>query len=183
MRGIVHLVTFVLSTTILGAQNYPCNYKVSLGITASMIDNPDTVCAIWLRDRREIKKIHLFTNAKVLWADYRGISKLPNEIVKLTELQSIELNLNKIRKLPENFGNLKNLTDLDLQANKIKCLPESFKELNNLENLNLSLNNLKSCEVLLEMTNLQSVNLFGNPLKSEFIKRLRQELPNCTIIF
>lgn len=146
-----------------------------------MLQYPDTVCALWLREKHEFKKVYLFENVKVVWADFQGIKKIPDEFMDCTRLESIELISNKLRKLPKDFGKLKNLEALDLTANKLKCLPESFEELKNLTYLNLSWNNIKSCDVLLKLKNLKTLYIHGNPLDPEFLIQLRKTLPDCVI--
>ncbi|MCP4442354.1 MAG: hypothetical protein GY810_25895, partial [Aureispira sp.] len=63
--------------------------------------------------------------------------QLPNSIGKLSQLQKLQLNSNKLERLPTTF---RQLTQLDLSNNQLGSLPEDFHLLLNIEILDLSNN-------------------------------------------
>ncbi|MCG8409681.1 MAG: hypothetical protein MI739_00155, partial [Bacteroidales bacterium] len=67
---------------------------------------------------------------------------LPKEIIKLRNLNSLELSWNKLNSLPNNISKLKNIQSLYLNKNDFDRFPNQILYLNNLKRLNLSENNL-----------------------------------------
>jgi Leucine-rich repeat (LRR) protein len=94
------------------------------------------------------------------------LTKLPESLGKLTNLQSLNLSNNQLVTLPEWFPGLQSLQVLNLSNNRLETLPESLVNLNNLQSLNLTNNQLTSLpEGLGEIANLESLHLFSNELK------------------
>ncbi|XP_039639389.1 leucine-rich repeat-containing protein 18 [Perca fluviatilis] len=73
-----------------------------------------------------------------------GITIFPKCLLKLTNLDELDLSRNLIQKLPNNIGNFSSLRWLDLHSNKLESVPESIGNLVGLTHLNLSNNRLIS---------------------------------------
>ncbi|XP_044228584.1 leucine-rich repeat-containing protein 18 [Thunnus albacares] len=96
-----------------------------------------------------------------------GITVFPKCLLKLTNVDELDLSRNLIQKLPENIGNFSSLRWLDLHSNKLESVPESIGNLVGLTHLNLSNNRLTSAALpstLGLLTNLKSLNLGMNQL-------------------
>lgn len=106
-----------------------------------------------LSQLKNLKTLDL-TNSSVLdW------TKAIKELAKVRNLETLVLKGCLIKELPENIGSLKNVKHLELNANELTTLPNSFFKLKQLE----------------------SLNLYGNPLDEATIKRLKKAFPNCEI--
>jgi Leucine-rich repeat (LRR) protein len=111
------------------------------------------------------------------------IQVIPRDIKRLKKLRILELSLNQIRELPEELGSLNELRALDLTDNGISNI-DCVTRLQNLEELSLfgcaltklpkDIGNLKK---------LKYLGIKGNPIDAGELKRIRQSLPNCEIIF
>ncbi|MEJ6484218.1 COR domain-containing protein [Nostoc punctiforme UO1] len=97
----------------------------------------------------------------------KGLTTLPPEFEKLTNLQSLDLSSNQLSSLPPEFEKLTNLQSLDLSSNQLSSLPPEFEKLTNLQSLYLGSNQLSSLPPEFEkLTNLQSLYLGSNQLSS-----------------
>ena len=114
-----------------------------------------------------------------------GLSELPPEIGKLTNLKTLvlgrwdkensEILSNNLRTLPDEIGQLTELRSLFLYDNQFAELPEAIGKLSELRSLHLSCNQLKELpEFLGQLTNLRSLHLSCNQLKElpEFLGQL-----------
>lgn len=95
------------------------------------------------------------------------IKKLPESIEKFQKLRWLDIHSNYLEKLPETIGQLQNLLYLNLCNNKLNAssLPMEIGQLENLRYLNLGMNNfetLPSC--LAGLKELQELGLFDNKL-------------------
>lgn len=96
-----------------------------------------------------------------------GIITFPKCLLKLSNVDELDLSRNMIQKLPEDIGRLSSLRWLDLHSNKLESLPESIGDLVGLTHLNLSNNCLTSAGLpssLGSLTDLKSLNLGLNQL-------------------
>ena len=73
-----------------------------------------------------------------------GLRVLPNALIQLTELQSLNLSNNRLTSLPNSFGRLTQLQWLDLHNNMLTALPHLLGRLTQLQTLDLSNNELES---------------------------------------
>ncbi|XP_034408327.1 leucine-rich repeat-containing protein 18 [Cyclopterus lumpus] len=96
-----------------------------------------------------------------------GITIFPKCVLKLTNVDELDLSRNLIQKLPDNIGSFWSLRLLDLHSNKLESVPESIGNLVGLTHLNLSNNRLISGglpSTLGSLTSLKSLNLGMNQL-------------------
>ncbi|XP_026164861.1 leucine-rich repeat-containing protein 18 [Mastacembelus armatus] len=96
-----------------------------------------------------------------------GITIFPKCLLKLTNVDELDLSRNLIQKLPDTIGNFLSLRWLDLHSNKLESVPESIGNLVGLTHLNLSNNHLTSAglpSTVGFLTSLKSLNLGMNHL-------------------
>ena len=107
------------------------------------------------------------TNLQFLYLYNNQLSSLPAEIVQLTNLQTLNLVGNQLSSLPVEFGQLTNLQTLYLNSNQLSSLPAEFGQLTNLQFLYLGSNQLSSLPAEFgQLTNLQTLYLNSNQLSS-----------------
>jgi Leucine-rich repeat (LRR) protein len=106
-------------------------------------------------------------NTERVMLDHKGLTELPESIVRLVNLRVLELSNNKITLLPESIAELVNLETLFLNSNLLSILPESIGKLINLKGLFLN-NNLLTVlpESIGKLSNLQYLDLYYNQLNS-----------------
>ncbi|KAK9541605.1 hypothetical protein VZT92_001636 [Zoarces viviparus] len=95
------------------------------------------------------------------------ITIFPKCLLKLTNVDELDLSRNLIEKLPDDIGNFSSLTWLDLHSNKLESVPESIGNLVGLTHFNLSNNRLISAglpSTLGSLISLKSLNLGMNQL-------------------
>jgi len=97
----------------------------------------------------------------------KGLSVLPPEIGKLTNLTKLYLGGNQLSALPPEIGKLTNLTKLDLRGNHLSALPPEIGKLTNLAMLDLRGNHLSALPPEIgKLTNLAMLDLRGNHLSA-----------------
>ena len=95
-----------------------------------------------------------------------GITILPSEIGKLTELRSFTINDNDLTTLPKEIFNLTKLTVLEIKNNDLISLPPGIRKLTRLQKLDLRNNELaKLPREIGELKSLVKLQLWGNELK------------------
>lgn len=136
--------------------------------------------------------------------EHNEIESLPSSIGNMSALKDLNLSANDLKEIPQELGNIKNLQILDLCVNSILKLPESMMKLQQLEVLELYLNELSQlpewiCELsrlkklslyqnkiadipwdvskLKQLTDLEELDLVGNPLNEDCKRRLREVFP------
>lgn len=124
--------------------------------------------------------IKLLSNLKVLCLDGNKIEKIPNDLVHLTQLQSLLLRKNQINDLPEGVPGPSHaeLTLFHISSNKLRRLPMSLVKCPALERIYANgneISDLPSLELILtlkycNLSNNKIVNIssafaerFGNP--------------------
>lgn len=137
----------------------------------------------------------------------KKLAEFPVEILRLTNLQSLNLSKNRIKTIPSQINELKNLQELDVSRNKIYMLPPEIGELKNLVRLNLNRNVITALpESIGNLAELEFLEMWDNELKElpdeiRYLKhlktfelrgilfseseqmRVRQLLPNTVIRF
>jgi len=87
---------------------------------------------------------HLWEEAAQLDNRYGYVTKIPDNISKLKNLETLNLNSNAIREISPQIGTLVNLKTLMLAFNRITSLPEEIAQLKQLNELNLRANPLQN---------------------------------------
>jgi Leucine-rich repeat (LRR) protein len=121
-----------------------------------------------LRDMKLTKlpeAIASLTNLQRLNLNNNQLTELPKAIAFLTQLQVLDLSNNKLRKLPNAIASFTQLQVLDLSNNKLRKLPETIASLTQLQVLYLHNNQLTELpEALASLTQLQQLYLHNNQL-------------------
>jgi internalin A len=103
-----------------------------------------------------------------------GLTVLPAEIGKLTNLISLDLSNNQLTTLPAEIGLLTNLVELNLAENHLSSLPAEIGRLTKLPTLNLDYNQLASLPA--EIGNL--INLTSLSIRKNRLRVLPREIGN-----
>ncbi len=107
------------------------------------------------------------TNLRSLYLSGNQLSSLPPEFVQLTNLQILDLRNNQLSSLPPEFEKLTSLQTLYLRSNQLSSLPPEFEKLTNLQTLYLENNQLSSLPPKFgQLSNLQTIYLENNQLSS-----------------
>ncbi|MGK7958455.1 MAG: COR domain-containing protein, partial [Crocosphaera sp.] len=102
---------------------------------------------------------------KALDLSFRGLTYLPPEIGKLTNLNTLYLSGNQLASIPAEISELTNLMKLDLRYNQLISLPVEISNVSNLISLDLRHNQLKNLYPEIDkLTNLTLLNLWSNKL-------------------
>lgn len=128
-------------------------------------------------DRSEIPtELFSFINLKNLTISARkgfypnnskaNISKIPEAIGTLTELESLFIQDTKIEYLPESIGKLIHLKNLNVSNNQLKRLPYSLLQLRQLELCWLSDNQLVEIPANINTPKLRNIDLKDNQLRT-----------------
>lgn len=98
------------------------------------------------------------------------LTALPHGFERLSALKRLNLSMNQLTSLPDSFGNLVELESLEISQNQLSTLPDSFGQLTGLQSLDLSINRLNSLpESFGQLEALRELSIHRNRLA---------ELPN-----
>lgn len=101
-------------------------------------------------------------------ASYNDLEYLPTNMgLKLSNLQTLLIYLNKLRYLPTSICEMRSLRHLDVHFNELHGLPHNFGKLTNLEILNLSSNFSDMTELpqsFGDLINLKQLDLSNNQI-------------------
>ncbi len=95
-------------------------------------------------------------NLETLEMEYCDIKELP-EVLDMPKLQKFNLQNNELKSLPDAFFKLTSLEDLVLQTNKISIIQEGFKNLNNLTEFNIFDNPIKNVPTNIAYQSLDAI--------------------------
>lgn len=99
--------------------------------------------------------------------DNNSIYQIPDEISKLSNLETININQNSVSHISPEIGKLNKLKELHLRNNSLNSIPKEIGMLENLEILDLSFNNLTEIpKEIYQLKKLKQLNLFANNLVS-----------------
>ncbi|KIC77117.1 hypothetical protein DB41_DA00030 [Neochlamydia sp. TUME1] len=106
-------------------------------------------------------------NIKALDLSEAGLTYLPQEIGRLSQLQTLYLRENQLTSLPVEIGQLSKLRKLNLSENQLTSLPVEIGQLSQLRKLYLSENQLTSLPVEIgQLSQLRKLYLSENQLTS-----------------
>ncbi len=110
-------------------------------------------------------EIGRLTNLTALYLHNNQLTSLPAQMANLTNLTLLSLNNNQLTELPAQIGKLRNLTTLKLTENQLTELPVQIGRLKNLTELWLQDNQLTGLPAEIgQLTNLTNLYLFMNQL-------------------
>ncbi|WP_081415717.1 leucine-rich repeat domain-containing protein [Aquimarina latercula] len=107
----------------------------------------------------------------------KGLEKIPNDIVKLVNLEYLRLHHNKFEKIPDFIFKMKTIKVLEIGGNRLNVIPEEIGQMTGLEYLGLKANGLTTLPKSIgNLTNLKYLDLDFNPLITlpESLKKLTQ---------
>lgn len=129
-----------------------------------------------------------YDSIKVLKLNSLNLNKLPEQVLLLKNLESLDLRDNKLSNLPSEIGNLTNLEFLGLSGNELSGLPSEIGNLTNLKFLYLDVDFLKEIPSgIRNLTRLENLYLGVNKLytprsKAENMQvQLKEWLPGCDV--
>lgn len=112
-----------------------------------------------------------------------GLRSLPRNFY-FNEMESIDLSNNDLSELTAVFFRMRELRILQLSGNEISSIPSQIGLLRRLRTLDLSDNRLEKLPKSLgRLKKLEHLDLTGNDLSYEEVERLREKLPNTTIVY
>lgn len=94
------------------------------------------------------------------------LTEVPRHLIGLTQLRILDLSRNRIIGINPEFGRLSQLQLLFMECNSIMGVPSSFSNLTALQKVRLSNNMIESVPDLSLLTNLQTLKLADNRLKT-----------------
>ena len=104
-----------------------------------------------------------------------GLSEIPDELFKLTDLQELVIIDNLLTALPPKISKLKNLTRLNLFYNELTELPPEIGQLAQLTHLDISCNNLVSLpDEIANLKKLEYLDLRFNklPISNQILEQV-----------
>lgn len=185
------IFTFCLSG-FLPAQNQLLD-SVSLALyneftnLKEALQQPDQVVKLSLRKQglKEFpKEVLKLKNLQYLDLSKNKIESLPDSIVQLKQLQVLIVSKNDLMALPNNIGELSNLRYFKAGQNKIARIPFSFGKLSKLEYLDFWDNELDYFpESMNKLSNLEVMDLRNILISQENQNYIQGLLPNTKIFF
>jgi hypothetical protein len=98
----------------------------------------------WNKLTRLPESIGILSNLNVLYLDNNELTLLPESIGQLVNLRRLWLNHNNLMSLPESIGRLRALKELWVHCNQLTSLPDAIGRLKNLRALRFRGNRLIS---------------------------------------
>ena len=130
--------------------------------------NPCQSCSSSYEQLANCLRLHLQTwdEQDELDLESSNIISLPDELMQLTSLQTLNLYNNQLTSIPDNLGYwLTNLLHLLLNCNHLTSIPDSLGHLDRLETLDLCGNRLTTVpDSLGQLNSLETLDLIGNQL-------------------
>jgi Leucine-rich repeat (LRR) protein len=112
----------------------------------------------------------------------KGLNHLPESIVQLKYLKTLDLRNNNLTELPDSIGNLEFLEELILHDNALKSIPESIGNLKSLILLHLDNNSLTSLpDTICNLKTWYPIGLSNNKIASLSEKILKMCIPPAKV--
>jgi len=106
------------------------------------------------------------------------LSEVPPEVLKMTNVNVLEMNQMRLIEIPDTLTGLSALTRLSFASNAIKHIPISIAQLTNLTELEFNHNGVTALlPELHTLTSLVWLNVFANPIKTPPFEIVRLVLP------
>jgi hypothetical protein len=112
------------------------------------------------------ESISKMTNLNAITFKSNKIVAVPPMIGQLPKLKALNLSFNAITKIPNEIGQIKTLTSLNFAWNQIAEIPPALKELKSLQFLWLDKNLLKEIPEFISELNLSTLSLAENQLST-----------------
>ena len=146
------------------------NFELKLLVNLVSLDlNHGQIKTFVLENCLDLKTLDLHKNELI---------EFPQSILKLTNLESLNLRWNKLSQIPKEFSQLENLKYLDLCENKLIEFPTAIFMLLKLKTLGLNENQITKIFILdSKLENLKKLDLSGN-----FIIEIHLQLPKLKIL-
>jgi len=141
----------------------------------------------WRRDTdmKEIPKeiINLSkSDITTLNFEFCSITKIHRNVSRLPKIKNFIINHNLLNSLPTGFSDM-NINTLEINNNKIEEFPLEILKLKNLKWLDISNNQLKDIpEELFFLNSLTMLYINGNHISNNRIEELKMKYPNVDII-
>jgi hypothetical protein len=101
-----------------------------------------------------------------IWIPFNLIQEIPDTLMQLTTLISLNLYGNEILKIPDSISNLKKLEQLYVGSNKIEEFPEALCECTNLIHLEIGKNKIKNIpDKISNLKKLKNLDLCQNEIE------------------
>jgi internalin A len=112
-------------------------------------------------------EIGRLSNLEVLTLSRNELTSLPAEIGRLSKLRSLLLTGNRLTSIPPEIASLSSLTNLVLSGNFLTSLPNEFSQLSSLVSLDLSDNEFEAVPLeIIPLSKLRILKLSRNKLKT-----------------
>lgn len=130
------------------------------------------------------KIVQTVSYGKSLDLSGKNLGKVPGDIFKRTDLESLDLSDNNLTgAIPAEIRFLKNLRMLNLSNNNMTGLPAELGQLSKLEVLDVSNNSLTGLPLELgNLAQLKTFNLSGNDYSAYDLNLIKQKLVNTEIV-
>ena len=187
---IVLILLFVLTTKFTNAQNQLLDSLTLDTLTGftnlqEALKNPDAVVKLVLRKQHlksfpiEILKLK---NLQYLDISKNSISELPDSINLLSNLQYFACSKTGLKRLPKEIGKLTNLVYINFNQNDLESLPPQIGNLEKLEMLDLWSNNFEEYpSSLANLKALKVIDLRNILISDEVQANLQKMLPKAIV--
>jgi Leucine-rich repeat (LRR) protein len=192
MKSFIVTIFFILVSFFAGAQERLLD-SMELAMhpeytsLEEALKDPDAVLKLSLR-KQKLKKfpkeVLRLKNLQYLDLSRNKIKELDDSIVYLANLQYLIVSRTGLERLPVKIGLMKNLKHLNVNQNEIQMLPFSFGDLENLEVADLWSNNLDYFpESMSKMKNLRWMDLRNILIPQVHQDNIQGMLPDTFIHF
>lgn len=156
---------------LMKANNYTLIFRVLFALTTlfslSLASHAQDVTPSPYDTALELIEQAEQNNSTTLDLESLGLEQVPPEIARLTQLETLDLEDNRLTEFPIVVTQLVNLTRLDLDSNQITSIPPEITQLTQLETLRLEHNQLTEFPIVItQLENLSQLDLDDNQITS-----------------